>query len=148
MQLRDYRPEDFDAICQIDRLCFEPGISYDPEEVEGWLGQRGSFVLVAEDGAQARLAGFVLARRTSARLGHIITIDVLPEYRRSGIGKDLMQQAEHRLQAMGVRRIRLEVSVENQAALRFYEKLGYQLAGRIPRYYLDRIDAWAMQREL
>jgi len=59
-----------------------------------------------------------------------------------------MQAAEQRLRALGARRVRLEVSVENRAAIGFYQKLGYAIAGRIPRYYLGRIDALAMQREL
>jgi len=33
MILRDYRPEDFAHLCEIDRLCFPPGIAYTAEEM-------------------------------------------------------------------------------------------------------------------
>lgn len=121
MILRDYRPEDFDALCEIDRLCFEPGISYLPEEIADWLGLSGTFTIVAETEvrqavspaigcntgvppvpskmareratgetpvlrAATPLAGFVLVRKTRARIGHIITIDVLEGHRRWALG--------------------------------------------------------------
>ncbi len=148
MIIREYHPRDFDAICEIDRLCFEPGVSYTADEMREWLALPAAFALVGEDDQAGRVGGFVLARKTRARNAHIITIDVLPEYRRSGLGASLMQGAHEKLRKRDVRRVQLEVSVENAAALRFYERLGYVVAGRIPRYYLDRIDAWAMVKEL
>ncbi len=51
------------------------------------------------------------------------------------------------LKERGVDSVWLEVSVENQAAIRFYQKHGYRQLRRIPRYYLDRIDAWVMRRD-
>jgi ribosomal-protein-alanine N-acetyltransferase len=148
MILRDYRPEDFAAICEIDRLCFGPGICYAPEEVAGWLALPGTFAVVAEDEGEKRVAGFVLARKSHLRTAHVVTIDILPKYRGARLGRHLMEEAHRRLRGMGASRVRLEVSVENPGAVEFYGKLGYQTLGRIPRYYLDRIDAWRMAREL
>ena len=33
-------------------------------------------------------------------------------------------------------------------AVAFYRKLGYQTVARVRRYYLGRMDAWLMAREL
>jgi ribosomal-protein-alanine N-acetyltransferase len=148
MILRDRRPADFPELCEIDRICFPPGIAYPPQDLAHWLRQRGSFVVVAEDERKQKLAGFVLGRKQRGSSGHIITIDILPEYRRSGLGSLLMEQAHERLRRMEARRVRLETAVDNASAVAFYQKLGYQAVGRIPQYYLDKIDAWVMSKEL
>ncbi len=148
MIFRDYLPGDFGALCRIDQLCFPPGIAYPPQDLSYWIRQRGAFVVVAEDEAAGRIAGFTLARPERSDQGHIITLDVLPEYRRRGVGAGLMEQAHARLKRAGASSIHLETSVENAAGIAFYSKLGYQAAARLPRYYLDRIDAWLMIKQL
>jgi [ribosomal protein S18]-alanine N-acetyltransferase len=45
----------------------------------------------------------------------------------------------------GMRVIELEVRVSNQVAIHFYEKMGFQLVGRIPKYYSNGEDAFRMQ---
>ena len=146
--LRDYQPEDFPTLCDIDRLCFPAGIAYSSAEMSYWLQSRNSFAIVAEDQQGARIAGFVLGRRERHGKGHIITIEVRPEYRRAGIATALIERAEQRFQQMGIRQVELFTWVENTHALSFYRKLDYQTVGRIPRYYLGRLDAWLMAREL
>ncbi len=145
MLLRDFRPEDFPDLCRIDQACFEPGIAYPPQDLAWWLA-RGAFAIVAEDNGQ--ITGFILARKTRVAAAQIITIDILEPHRKRGVGTELMTAAEERLAALGAPRVRLEVSVENKAALSFYDRLGYRRTKRLPRYYLDRIDAWQMEKEL
>lgn len=143
MIVRDYLPEDFPILCEVDRRCFPPGIAYSPEDIEVALLQPGSFVVVGEDAGE--IAGFILARRERGGKAHIITIDVLAEHRRSGLGSMLLSEAHRRL---GGSRVILEVAVDNAAAIAFYEKHGYKACRRLKRYYLDRDDAWQMQKEL
>jgi len=141
--VRDYLPEDFTILCEIDRRCFPPGIAYSPDDIEIALLQPGSFVVVGTDGPQ--IAGFILARRERGGRAHIITIDVLKEHRRSGLGTMLLEEAHRRL---GPARVILEVAVDNPAAIAFYKKQGYVALRLLKRYYLDRDDAWQMQKEL
>jgi ribosomal protein S18 acetylase RimI-like enzyme len=53
-----------------------------------------------------------------------------PEMRNRGIGTALIGDAESRAAARGARRICLAVAVENTAAARLYERLGYEDWGR------------------
>ncbi|HEX9763784.1 MAG TPA: N-acetyltransferase [Candidatus Acidoferrales bacterium] len=148
MIYRANRPDDFGALCEIDRICFPPGIAYPPQDLAFWLRQRGAFVIIAEDEPRSQVAGFILARKLRGPDGHIITIDLRPEHRRGGVGTELMTRAEQRLRELGATRVSLETSVENLPAIRFYERLGYQRQARLPAYYLGRIDAWVMARDL
>jgi ribosomal-protein-alanine N-acetyltransferase len=144
--IRDYRPDDFPALCEIDRLCFPPGIAYSAEDIAMSLLESGVFVVVGED--DGHTAGFILARSERGGRAHIITIDVVEQYRRSGLGTLLLEEAHRRLQAAGARRVVLEVSVENAPAQAFYRKHGYEVSRRLKRYYQDKEDAWQMVKAL
>ena len=159
MNLRDYRPADFSTVCLIDRTCFPPGLAYPPQDLAYWMREPGAFVIVALDQndedrdeasarASASIAAFILARAIPGGEGHIVTIDVLPEYRRKGVATALMESAHARLREKGSREVYLETSVENSAGIAFYRKLGYRAVAQLPRYYLGRIDAWRMIKPL
>ena len=145
---RDYQPGDFRALCDIDRLCFPAGIAYSPAELSYWLRSRDTFAIVAEDQQATGITGFVLGRREHDTNGHIITIEVLPEHRRAGIATQLIERAQGRFKQMKVTHVELFTWVENTQAVAFYRKLGYQTVARVRRYYLGRMDAWLMAREL
>lgn len=146
VSIREYRSSDFPALCALDRLCFPEGIAYTPQEIALGLAQRGAFSFVAE--AEGRVIAFLLAYQKKPAVGHLVTIDVHPDSRRQGIGHKLMALAEEQLQRRGARRIVLEVSVQNDPALRFYQELGYSVKRLLPSYYQDRSDAYLMEKIL
>src|SRR5258708_24129597 len=103
----------------MDQECFEPGIAYSRTELKAYLRNRQSFTVVGHDGKDGGIAGFIVAH--SAPPGHIITIDVLPTLRRSGVGSLLLRAAEDRLRASGSKAVGLETAVDNIFALSFYK---------------------------
>lgn len=144
--IRDYAPADFRAICAIDQLCFSEAIAYSPEEMALGLAQRGAVAYVAERDGQ--VIAFVLASQNKRRVGHIITIDIVVEFRRKGLGRTLLEMAERRLKSNGATRVVLEASVSNRGALRFYEEMKYSPTRLLVRYYPDGTDAWLMEKIL
>ena len=80
---------------------------------------------------------------------HILKIAVMPGWRRKGIGSMLMDRLLSEARERGVWMAYLEVRVSNDAAIRFYEKCGFEVFGKRKRYYSDtREDALLMKREL
>ncbi len=144
--IREFRPADFEELYRIDIACFERDISYSRRELSYYISRQGSLTLVAED--QGKPVGFIIVRREAGRYGHVITIDVLPERRRQGIGSHLMAEAESWLARRGARMVYLETAANNLAAIDFYRKLGYVEAGRIAGYYQGRLDALRMVKQL
>jgi ribosomal-protein-alanine N-acetyltransferase len=76
-------------------------------------------------------------------LAWIATIGVAPEFRRRGIGRDLLRACEARL---GQRRLRLSVRTSNEGAIRLYEGEGYERVEVWQRYYVDGEAAIIMQK--
>lgn len=153
--LREYRSHDFDRLWHIDQECFAPGIAYSQLELAAYIRRRGSFTLVAEAsnttaGADSRLGilGFIVAEANRRRIGHVLTIDVLPGNRRLGVGSKLLATAEERLRAMPCRSVVLETAVDNASALAFYKRHGYNIVNTIPRYYSNGLDAFMLEKEL
>jgi ribosomal-protein-alanine N-acetyltransferase len=85
----------------------------------------------------------------SARVGHVISIAVLQEYRRRGIGSALMSEALKIFEKKyDVDSVYLEVRVSNQPAINMYEKFGFVKARIIRGYYRDGEDAYVMVKRL
>lgn len=57
---------------------------------------------------------------------YISNLAVYPPYRGQGIGEKLLRNAETTARTHNCRQVTLDVEQENTAALRFYQRLGYQ----------------------
>jgi len=145
LAIRSVQEEDGETLYQIDQACYPRGIAYSRRTLKWFLALPGAECLVAE--AEGAIAGFILTEAAGAQ-AHIITIDVLTEHRRTGMGTMLLREAEQRLAARGIREVHLETAHDNAAAIAFWEKHGYRTCGVLRNYYLDRIDAFGMTKTL
>ena len=140
----------------MDQICFDPQLAYSRPELAVYMRRPGAFTLVAvsptgdagENGTiSEKIVGFIVAE-TRRRAGHIITIDVLPETRRSGIGSSLLQAAEDRLRQAGAMVVELETAVDNAAAIQFYKRKEYFVEKTVRGYYSNQLDALVMRKDL
>ncbi|MGA7295071.1 MAG: N-acetyltransferase, partial [Terriglobales bacterium] len=139
-RIRQFHKSDFDTLWRIDQACFDPQLAYSRPEMAFYMRRPGSFTLVAEssgaagDNSSSTILGFIVAeaRRQSA---HIITIDVVAEARRAGVGSSLLDAAEEHLLQAGAAVVALETPVNNEAAIRFYKTKGYFVEKTVAGYY-------------
>jgi Acetyltransferases len=81
--------------------------------------------------------------------GHVVSIAVLENYRRRGIGKQLLLSSMQKMrEAYGAEEVYLEVRVSNYPAISLYEKLGYRKVKLLKHYYADGEDAYLMAKSL
>ena len=78
--------------------------------------------------------------------GHICNFGVSPRYRRRGIGRLLVNRAEHQFALELATGVQLEVRISNAAAQQFYRKLGYRQVFGIEHYYANGEDALVMMK--
>ena len=131
--VRPMRMSDIPAVHEIERSSFnEPW----PEHAlrQELTGNRLARYLVAErDGRIVGYAGVWLMVDEA----HITTFGVLPDARRSGVGvRMLLAVAELGIE-LGAARLTLEVRPSNAPAIALYERFGFAVVGRRPRYYTD-----------
>ena len=160
--IRQFRKADFDTLWRIDQACFDPQLAYSRPELAFYMRRLGSFTLVAESAQEesssknplarsrnfpAGIFGFVVAENRRKN-GHIITIDVIAEARRLGVGSRLLRAAEEKLAHAGTTTVALETPVSNLAAIRFYKREGYFVEKTVAGYYSGLLDALVMTKEL
>jgi ribosomal protein S18 acetylase RimI-like enzyme len=94
--------------------------------------------------ADERVVGFIIGdRRRLKRTGWIASIGVHPDYRRRGIGRNLLEVCEDLL---AMPRIRLSLRPSNEAALHLYQQTGYVRIDTWTRYYRNGEDAIVMEK--
>jgi len=79
------------------------------------------------------------------KVGHLVSIAVLREYRGRGIGSALLRRTlEVMRDVYRAESVYLEVRVSNEPAIRLYRRFGFKIVRRIPYYYRDGEDAYVM----
>ncbi|WP_291999882.1 GNAT family N-acetyltransferase [Caldivirga sp.] len=79
---------------------------------------------------------------------YVSIIGVLPEYSRRGIGSLLLEETERLCSERGVRKIWLMVSHINHAAILFYLKHNYEIAGFLKNMTLNGVHEVIMAKDL
>lgn len=104
-------------------------------------------LVVAE--VDSALPGYALLLfRRGSGIARLYSLAISPLARGQGLGGGLMEQVEQRARLRGCARLRLEVRVDNPAAIGLYERRGYRRFARITRYYADGGDAWRYEKPL
>ena len=144
VELRRIQVHDLDAVDDIERASYPTPWSRSMFAAE--LQKPGSLSLGAyrESG---ELVGYLIVSRY-LDVWHVMNIAVAPEYRRRGIGKELLEWLFGVTVGDPRRGYTLEVRVSNADAIRLYERLGFEARGIRRGYYTDnREDALIMWRE-
>lgn len=132
---------DLGALRELERECF-PKDAWPLWDLIGVLTLPHMVRYKAVD--EERMVGFIAADcRPRTQVAWIATVAVLPDYRRQGIGRWLMQTAEAEVTQ---RAIRLCVRISNMPAQELYRQLNYDTREIWENYYQDGEDALVMEK--
>jgi len=80
---------------------------------------------------------------------HVLKVAVTPAWRGQGVASRLLERCFTLSVEQGAKSAHLEVRPSNIAAIELYQKLGFELVGRRPKYYSDsKEDALLMMKIL
>jgi ribosomal-protein-alanine N-acetyltransferase len=153
-RLRRFQPDDLERVMYINRVCL-------PENYATYffidLYERfpETFIVAEED---EEIVGYIMCRIETglpdfglfgiAKRGHVISIAVLPEHQRRGIGTALVKEAMAGMRVYKAKECYLEVRVSNTPGVKLYEKLGFEASRVVHGYYADGEDAYIMSLKL
>jgi GNAT superfamily N-acetyltransferase len=133
--IRSATPADVTGIASlVERYWeFEDIAGYQRPRIEALLEQllstpdRGAIWVADTDAGPCGylLVVFMFSMEHGGMMAEIDEIFVLPEMRSSGIGALLLARAERDMQARGLRRLQLQLGVENHRGRAFYFKRGF-----------------------
>jgi ribosomal-protein-alanine N-acetyltransferase len=143
----------------IVRLIEKKDVPYIQNQPGQLLGQHLSRQEIEKEVLKNTLATYYIAEDARGFCGYlglwlyedkaeIVTLYVNEERRREGVASLLVGNVLERLQAIDVRCVTLEVSVNNHAAISLYEQQGFQAVALRKQYYQDGSDARLMIKEL
>jgi ribosomal-protein-alanine N-acetyltransferase len=141
------RASDAREIAEMSRDLIEQGLtwSWTPARVQHFICGSESSVIVAR--RERRIAAFAIMH-FGDEVAHLNLLAVAPQYRRQGLGRQLMDWLTGTALEAGVFRINLELRTHNEAARIFYERLGFEHLGTVQGYYQGREAALRMSRHL
>jgi len=132
---------DLNALRELEKICF-PLDAWSLFDLVAVLTFPNVIRLKAEKAGQ--MIGFIAGDpRPSQGFSWIATVGVLPDYRRQGIGRELLNRCEEQLSTP---RVRLSVRKENVNAINLYRAEGYQTINIWKKYYKDGSDAVIMEK--
>jgi ribosomal-protein-alanine N-acetyltransferase len=146
----DIRPltiSHLDECWRLDQRCFVDGEAYSRETFE-YLLTAPEAVAYRAATTSGSMVGFVIGLVEPDHTGHITTVGVSPEHRRRQLAKRLMAEVEKGFKQRQVRIVRLEVRSLNIPAQKLYQRLGYSVTQRLPKYYSNGGDGLLMLKSL
>ena len=124
-----------DKLCEIEEKCFDQE-AFTKRQISYLLTDYNTIAVLAR--IENDIAGFIITQvevEENTEFGHIITINVAPNYRRKGIATKLLHEIENLLKQKSINQCRLEVREDNKHAIILYKKLGYKNVGILENYY-------------
>jgi ribosomal-protein-alanine N-acetyltransferase len=130
----DDRPDtDLDSVMAVMDEAFDPcfGENWSRTQCSGVLASANSWTTISR--VRGEPGGFALSRMIVDE-AELLLIGVRPQYRRMGIGRDLLEQVAIAAATFGAKRLHLEVREGNDAAA-LYAAIGFEEVGRRRDYY-------------
>lgn len=153
--IRSWQPQDRHVAAEVIRsVLAEYGIGWEPDgadrdvyEVEtAYLQVGGAFWVVEQQGQVVGTAAFYPVNRGVGTV-EIRKMYLLPQVRRKGMGRWLLQRLEQEIVAQGFREVWIETASVLKEAVKLYESSGYLPATGIETERCDLIYSKALRPE-
>lgn len=131
------RPADAAEISGLSRRSIERGLRprYTPQLVRELMRDKSKNVVVARRRGALLGFGIMTYGRDSANLD---LLAVKKPFRQRGVGRQVLQWLEKVALTAAITNVFVQVRISNAAAIRFYEKLGFQVVEQVAGYYQKR----------
>jgi ribosomal-protein-alanine N-acetyltransferase len=153
-ELRKFTMNDLGSVTQINHLCLPENYT-DFFFVDLYRKFPETFVVAEQNG---KIVGYIMCRIETGlsnlglpglvKKGHVVSVAVIPEHRRNGVGGALVTKAMEGMRTYGAKQCYLEVRLTNTEAIGLYKKLMFEVTRTIRGYYADGEDAYVMTKRL
>jgi ribosomal-protein-alanine N-acetyltransferase len=134
LEYREATKADIVGMAELDNICFTIPWSLAEFKAE-ILKNHLAFYLVCTHGST--IVGYAGLWAIEPE-GHITNLAVHPDYRRRGIGSQLLEKLlKQSRERLGLNKFTLEVRISNVGAIKLYSRFGFKLAGHRKMYYKD-----------
>lgn len=144
LKIRLFKPDDmFPAIKLASKTLTE---QYNPSLFNYFYETFPQGFIVAEKAH--KIVGFIIGVKTISETAKILMLSVSESHRNQNIGSALLTRFLKEILNENVKHVELEVRTDNEKAIKFYEKHGFKITEKIPKFYQNGEDAYTMKRSL
>jgi ribosomal protein S18 acetylase RimI-like enzyme len=133
-RIREMAIDDFPEVFHIGEEVFTAEYSqslyrtWDEYEITTLFNSDSELCLVAEAGE--KILGFALGTTVNKhnspwKYGYLVWLGVRRDIQQGGVGSGLFKELKHRMKEQGVRMMIIDTSADNQPAIRFFQKQGF-----------------------
>jgi ribosomal protein S18 acetylase RimI-like enzyme len=144
LQYRLANANDLNALQEIEQSCFQVD-RLSLRRFKHWIRVDHGILMICQENDDVVGYGLVWCHK-GTRLARVYSLAVLAQHRGKGIAEGLLTQLEATAAKRGHISMRLEVSKNNTAAIKLYERLEYKIFDEYSDYYEDHSDALRMQK--
>lgn len=142
--LRPLGDGDLDDLEAMERALFGAG-AWSRRSLAQELAGPGRWYVGAQDRASGELVGYA-GLWFDGEDAQVMTIGTRSDRQGAGVGRMLLGALLDHARGLGAGDVLLEVRVDNEPALRLYERAGFERFGRRKGYYQpENVDAWTMR---
>ena len=142
LEIRIFKPKDMFSVIKLasDTLTER----YNPSLFNYFYETFPKGFIVAE--MAHKIIGFLIGVKINQEKAKILMLSVSENYRKQNIGSELLIRFLKEMEIEKVKILELEVRTDNQKALEFYLKHGFNIKQKITEFYQNGEDAYTMEK--
>jgi len=136
--------EEIKKLVKIAKLSFPQTNNYSKSYFEKYYFQYPEGFILAKD--NNKIIGYVVLQLFKDNSAKIISLAVVPNYQRRGVGSFLLKCSFNKLKKKKVDKIILHVRIKNKKAINFHQKFNFKILKIVRNYYSNGEDAYLMSK--
>ncbi|MFX1315619.1 MAG: GNAT family N-acetyltransferase [Promethearchaeota archaeon] len=146
MEIKNVNSGDLRKILNLEKKIFKED-AFSKQLIENLFRQKILFLKIEDGKIKKVLVGFIMVIRDREDRANIISLVIHPRFQSKGYGSFLLQKTIERIKRLEkIRKIILNVQVNNFIAIKLYEKFNFRRIPKvIKKYYQSGEDAYLME---
>ena len=148
MKIKSVSSKDISEIFLLEKSVFNQN-AFSKELIKKLVRNNLFFLKLEKNKIRKEIIGFVIVVKDRIDRANIINFLVNPKYHNKGYGSYLLSNTIQKIKESNViKKIVLNVQVQNSTAIMLYRKFGFKIVQKINRYYQSKEDAYLMKLEI
>jgi len=148
MNIKKVTSKDLKKILEIESVIFGKD-AFSEKLIKKLIKENFFFLKLEKSSIKKHLIGFVIVIMVQKECAHIINFLINPKFQNKGYGSFLLYQTILKIKEFNnIKKIILNVNINNSSAIKLYEKFCFRIIQKITNYYHLKDSAYLMELNL
>ena len=148
MKIKQVSSKDSNEISLLEKMVFNQN-AFSKDLIKKLIRKSTFFLKLEKNKIKKEIIGFVIVVKDRRDRANIINFLINPKYHNKGYGSCLLYNTVQKIKELkNIKKIVLNVQVENTSAIKLYRKFGFKIVKKVDQYYQSKEDAYLMELEI